>query len=283
MHSGTGRQIIAGSLLASLLVAGHGCSREEAGLGIDEARELYALSHIAPLFDVAHEFLDAQIAMRQGTWSPEQIDVATRVIGNRLAAGTLAPRIIERLEAQPDPRFTDTVMEWLRTSEARQIHAATAATTDAEATAKFRDFMATERQLELSENRLALIERYDRAAHCSSDSFGALRLAIYGAAMMSDALAPSDARNEADSLRQFAEQKSELLEPVFEELSAVTLRFAFRGLSDADVAAFVERSESEPMQWYYRTLSNVFLETLEEISNDLGAAFVAALESQPDA
>jgi hypothetical protein len=54
-------------------------------------------------------------------------------------------------------------------------------------------------------------------------------------------------------------------------------------LSDADVAAFVERSESEPMQWYYRTLSNVFLDTLEEISNDLGAAFVTALESQPDA
>jgi hypothetical protein len=53
-------------------------------------------------------------------------------------------------------------------------------------------------------------------------------------------------------------------------------------LSDAEVAAVVERSESEPVQWYYRTLSNVFLDTLEEVSSNLGATFVAALESQPD-
>ena len=77
--------------------------------------------------------------------------------------------------------------------------------------------------------------------------------------------------------------EAELPEPVFQELSEVTLLFAFRGWSDADVAAFVERCESEPLQWYYVTLSTVFFDILEEISNDLGSAFVAALESQPDA
>ena len=283
MNSGTGRQIVAASLLAALLVGGHGCSRDEARLGTDEARELYALSHISLRFGVVREFLDEQIALHRATWTPEQFENASRVTEQRLSAEILSRKILDHLATQPDPRFTAAVLEWLRTSEARQVHEAAAITTDAEIAAEFKAFMAAEGQRQPSAERLALIERYDRAARCSSDSRSSLRLAIYAAGVMSDALAPSEARAGAEASRKFAERKSELLEPVFEELSAITLQFAFRGLSDADVAAFVERSESEPVQWYYRTLSNAFLGALEEISSDLGAVFVAALESQPDA
>jgi len=99
---------------------------------------------------------------------------------------------------------------------------------------------------------------------------------------MAEALEPSDERAATDDLRKSTERKSELLMPVFEELSAITMLFAFRGLTDADVAAFVERCESEPIQWYYQILSNAFLDTLEEISNGLGVEFVTALEAQPD-
>jgi hypothetical protein len=283
MNAGAGRQFIAVSLLAALLVGGHGCSRDEATLSSDEARELYELSHISLQFDGVRGFLDSQIALHGVAWTPEQLEVATRVTAERLSAENLSRKILDRLAAQPDPRFTDAVLQWLRTSEARQVHAAAAIMTNAKTAVELNVFMTAENRLEPSEERLALIERYDRAARYSSNSSSSLRLAIYGAGMMSDALVPSDARAGAEALRQFAEQRSELLEPIFEELSAVTLQFAFRGLSDADVAAFVERSESEHMQWYYRTLSNVFLDTLEEISSNLGAAFVAALESTPGA
>ncbi len=283
MNSSAGRQIVAVPLLAALLIVGHGCSRGEARLSTEEALELFALSHISPQLDAVREFLDAQIALRRTTWTPEQFDIATRVIGERLAAENLSRMILDRLETQPDPPFTDTVLEWLRTPEVRQVHAAATTTTNAGTAAELRAFMAVENRIRPSDERLALIERYDRAARCSSDSSSSLRLAIYGAGVMSDALLPSDARAGTDALRRFAEQKSELLAPFFEELSAVILQFAFRGLSDAEVAAVVERSESEPVQWYYRTLSNVFLDTLEEVSSNLGATFVAALESQPDA
>jgi hypothetical protein len=282
MNSHTGRQIAAVPLLVALLVAGHGCSRDDARLSTDEALELFELSHISPQFDVVREFLDAQLVQPRATWTPEQFEVATRIVGEHLSTENLSRKILERLETQPDPQFTDTVLEWLRTPEVRQVHAAAATTTNAKAGAELKAFLAAEDRIQPSGERLALIERYDRAARRSSDSSSSLRLAIYGAGVMSDALLPSDARAGADALRQFAEQKSELLAPIFEELSAVTLQFAFRGMSDADVAAFVERSESEPGQWYYGTLSNVFLDTLEEISSKLGAAFVTELESQPD-
>jgi len=283
MHTNTGLKIVAVSLFASLLAVVHGCARSAATLGVDEARNLYDLSHISPQFDVAHEFLDAQLTTYQATWSPEQLEIAARVIDESLSAENVTRKVLERLEAQPDPHFMNAVFEWLHMPETRRILAATAATTNPKAIADFKDFMAGDGQLQPSEDRLGLIERYDTAARFSSDSIGSLRLAIYGAAEMSDALAASDARTGADASRQFAEQRSKLLEPVFKELSALTLRFAFRGMSDAEVATFVGNSESEPMQWYYRTLSTVFLGTLEEIANDLGTAFTTALESQPDA
>ena len=282
MNSNTGRQIAAVPLLVALLVAGHGCSRDDARLSTDEALELFELSHISPQFDVVREFLGAQLVQPRATWTPEQFEVATRIVGEHLSTENLSRKILERLETQPDPQFTDTVLEWLRTPEVRQVHAAAATTTNAKAGAELKAFLAAEDRIQPSGERLALIERYDRAARRSSDSSSSLRLAIYGAGVMSDALLPSDARAGADALRQFAEQKSELLAPIFEELSAVMLQFAFRGMSDADVSAFVERSESEPGQWYYGTLSNAFLDTLEEISSKLGAAFVTELESQPD-
>jgi hypothetical protein len=283
MHSGTGRQIVAFWLLASLFMAGHGCSRDGATLGVDQARELYALSHIPPQFDFAQEFLIAQIALRQATWSPEQSAAASRVAEERLASGSLSSQIIARLAATAEPPFTKEILEWLRTPEVRQVHAAAGATTNTETAAEFRKFMTAMDRPKPSAERLALVERYNQAARSSSDSLASLRLAIYGAGVMSDAIEPPDARVGADALKEFSEQKTELLEPIFQELSAVTLVFAFRGWSDADVAAFVERCESEPLQWYYVTLSTVFFDILEEISNDLGSAFVAALESQPDA
>lgn len=283
MNSGTGRQIVAASLLVALIVGAHACSRGDAKLGSEEARELYELSHISLRFGVVREFLNAQIALHRATWTPEQFEVATRVLDERLSEEALARAIVDRLAKQPEPRFKEAVLAWLGTSEARQVHAAPAITTDAETAAELKGFMAGEYQLQPSETRLALIERYDRAAHCSSDSSSLLRLSVYGAGVMSDALMPGDARAGDAFLKKFAEEKSELLEPIFEELSVIMLQFAFRGLSDAEVAAFVERSESEPMQWYYRTLSNVFLDTIGEITSDLGTSFSTALESKPSA
>ena len=64
--------------------------------------------------------------------------------------------------------------------------------------------------------------------------------------------------------------KRALLEPIFEETSAVTSLFAFRDLSDEEIEAFVIFSESEAGRWYHETTSSVFLETLRETTASLG-------------
>ena len=86
----------------------------------------------------------------------------------------------------------------------------------------------------------------------------------------------------AKSFRRWLEQEIER-EDISRGVDALMLRFAFRELSDDEVAGFVDDSEAEPAQWYYRGLSEAFLGALDEISESLGVAFLSALDAQPDA
>jgi len=72
-----------------------------------------------------------------------------------------------------------------------------------------------------------------------------------------------------------------LLEPIFEETSAMTSLFAFRDLSDEELEALVIFAESAAGRWYHGTTSSVFLETLRETTASLGDTFIVALLAQP--
>jgi hypothetical protein len=283
MIAGALPRAFAALLLAELLVAAHGCSRAEDAAHADEFRELYGLSEVTSQLEAVREFLRVQLQEQRVQWTSEQFDTAIQVVEAHFAEASVSERIIDRLAAQQDPRFVATVIDWLRTPEARRVHATAGITTATEAGNEFRDFMLAKQASPPSKARLALIERYDRAARRSSDSRRSLMLASYGVSLMADAIAADDVRAGTPAVREFVERRSELLTPLFEELAAIRLAFAFRDLSDADLAAFVEHSESDAVQWYYQAQSSALLDTLEEVSNGLGSAFVAALAASPDA
>jgi hypothetical protein len=229
------------------------------------------------------EFLDAQLELHRTRWTPEQFAVAERMLAERFSDDELSARILDHLESLQDPRFSSAVLEWLRDPRTREIHTDAGFSTGADRVEDFRAFVAEGGREAPSAERLALIERYDRAARRSSDSARSLLFASYGVGLMSDALAPPDERVGAEAVRDSVERKGRLLAPFFQEVSVLMLRFAFRSLSDEEMADFVAYTESEPGQWYYGCLSDAFLDTLEEIASDLGEAFLIALEAQPDA
>jgi hypothetical protein len=283
MTAGAGRRFHAAFLLAALLLGAIACSGDEAAPRSAEVDELYALSEVGPRLTAVREFLDAQLELHRDHWTPAQFAVAERMLAERFSDEELSERILDHLESRQDPRFSGDVLEWLRTPKTREIHRDTSFSTGADRVEDFRSFIAAGGREAPSAERLASIERYDRAARRSSDSARSLLFASYGVGLMSDALAPPDERVGPEAVRDSVERKGRLLAPFFEEVSALMLRFAFRSLSDEEMATFVAYAESEPGQWYYGCLSDAFLDTLEEISGELGAAFLIALEAQPDA
>jgi hypothetical protein len=283
MTAGARCRPLASILLAALLLGALGCARNEDASRSAEVLALYELSQVEPRIAAVREFLDAQLQLHRGHWTPEQFAVAERLIAERFSDSALSERILDRLEELHDPRYSAAVLEWLRSPETHAIHEDAGFSTGADQVDDFRAFIGGSGREPVPAPRLALIERYDVAARRSRDSARSLLFASYGVGLMSDALAPPDERVGPEAVRESAQRKNRLLEPFFEEISSLMLRFAFRKLSDEQIEAFVAYSESEPGQWYYGSLSDAFLGTLEEISNDLGAVFSQALTAQPDA
>jgi len=281
MFAHTGIRDIAALFFATALVWSQGCSNAAHADPNAGIRELYPLSdlsgQIRPILGYANEAL----AKQQARFTAEQFEIAKRVIREQFASEKLEERVLGFLEKRTGDEYLDEALEWLRTPLGRKIMRAKIATYNPVDPAKMTTFVERKQANPPSEKRLELIERYDDAALLSAMASTTVLLSAYGVAAMADALKPEDERLGPEALLKSMDSQRALLEPIFEETSAVTSLFTFRNFSDEEIEAIVVFSESEAGKWYHGTTSSVFFETLRETTVSLGDAFIVALRAQP--
>jgi len=273
---------IAALLCAAVLVWSQGCSNPahaEANAGM---REIYRLSDLSGRIQLVLGYADEALAKQQAQFTAEQLEIAKQVLREQLAAEKLERRLLETLEKRPGGEYLDAALGWLRTPLGKKITRARIASYGPVDPAEMADFAEQKQANPPSEKRLELIERYGDTALLSAMESTTMLLSTYGVAAMVDALKPEDERLGPEALLSSMNSRRALLEPIFQETSAVTCQFAFRDFSDAELEALVAFSESDAGQWYHGMTSSVFLETLREATASLGEAFVAALRARSE-
>jgi hypothetical protein len=281
MFARTGIRDFATLLLGAVLISSPGCSDRTPADPNAGIREIFYLSDLSGQIQSVLDHVNGSLEMQRARFTAEQFEIAKQVIQKQFATEKVEQRMLDFLEKQTEREYLDENLEWLHTPLGKKIVEARIATYRPGSAAEMASFVEKKRANPPSQKRLELIERYDAAARLSSIASETMLLPAYGTAVMVDALEPKDERQGPKALRESMISRRALLEPIFKEMSAVTSLFAFRDLSDEEIEAVVIFSESEAGKWYYETTSTVFLETLLEITANLGGTLVAALSAQP--
>ena len=281
MIAGTGVRGFAALLLASTSVWSQGCSDTTPADPKAGMREIYYLSDLPGQIPSVHSIVEGALAERDSQFTAEQLEIAKQVIREQFASEKLEKRVLEFLEQQALREHLGETLEWLRTPLGRKIVQARIAIHSPVGSAEMTRFVEQKEVNPPSRKRLELIERYDAAALLSGMASETVLLSAYGIAVMVDALKPEGERLGPEALLDSMNSQRSLLEPIFEETSAMTSLFAFRDLSDEELEALVIFAESAAGRWYHGTTSSVFLETLRETTASLGDTFIVALLAQP--
>jgi hypothetical protein len=281
MFAHTGIRDFAALFLATALVWSQGCSDTTPADPNAGMQEIYYLSDLSGQIRPVLGYVDSALAKQQAQLTAEQFEIAKQVIREQFASEKLEKRVLEFLEKRAAGEYLDEALEWLRTPLGKKIMRAKIATYSPVDPAEMTSFVEQKQANPPSQKRLELIERYDTAALLSALASTTVLLSAHGAAAMADAVKPEDERLGPEALLKSMNSQSALLEPIFEETSAVTSLFTFRDFSDEEIEALVVFSESEAGKWYHGTTSSVFLETLWETTTSLGDTFIVALPAQP--
>jgi hypothetical protein len=282
MRAHSGIRFSAALFLAAALAwsqGGSNAARAEPNAG---PREIYQLSDLSGRIQLVLGYANEALAKRQAQFTAEQFEVAKQVIRQQFAAEKLERRLLQILEERAGGDYPKGALDWLRTPLGRKIMRARIASYDPVDPAEMADFAEQRQANPPSQKRLELIERYSNSALLSSVDSMTVLFASYGVAAMVEALKPEGERLGPEALMKSMDSQRALLEPIFEETSAVTSLFAFRNLSDEEIEALVAFSESEAGQWYHGTTSSTFVETLRETTASLGDAFLAALRARSE-
>jgi hypothetical protein len=281
MFAHTGIRDFAALFLATALVWSQGCSDTTPADPNAGMQEIYYLSDLSGQIRPVLGYVDSALAKQQAQLTAEQFEIAKQVIREQFASEKLEKRVLEFLEKRAGREYLDEALEWLRTPLGKKIMRAKIATYSPVDPAEMTSFVEQKQANPPSQKRLELIERYDTAGLLSAMASTTVLLSAHGAAAMADAVKPEDERLGPEALLKSMNSQSALLEPIFEETSAVTSLFTFRDFSDEEIEALVVFSESEAGKWYHGTTSSVFLKTLWETTTSLGDTFIVALPAQP--
>jgi hypothetical protein len=277
----TGIRDFAALFLATALIWSQSCSNAAHADPNAGMREIYHLSDLSGQIQPILGYANEALAQQQTRFSAEQFEIAKQVIREQFASEKLEKRVLELLEKRAGSEYLDEALEWLRTPVGKKIMRARIATYSPVDPAEMTSFVERKQANSPPQKRLELIERYEDAALRSAMASMTVVLSVYGVAAMADALKPEDERPGPEALLKSMNSQRALLEPVFEETSAVTSLFTFRDFSDEEIEALVVFSESEAGKWYHGTTSIVFLEALRETTASLGDTFIVALLAQP--
>jgi hypothetical protein len=276
MCARTGVRGFAALLFATASVWSQGCSDTTPTDPNAGMRELYYLSDLPGQIPPLRTVVEGALEERHSQFTAEQLEIAKQVVREQFASEKLEKRVLESLDKQTEREYLDETLQWLRTPLGRKIVQARIAIHSPVGSAEMTRFVEQKEVNPPSPKRLELIERYDDAALSSAMASETVLLSAYGIAVMVDAMKPEGERMRPEAMLDSMNSQRSLLEPIFEETSAMTSLFAFRDLSDEELEDLVVFAESAAGRWYHRTTSSVFLDTLRETTANLGKTLVAA-------
>jgi hypothetical protein len=243
--------------------------------------EIYWLSDLQGQIETVVEYTNGALDPQREQFTAEQFEVAKQLVREQFAAKKLTQMTLARLQAEGSSPFVDEALAWLQTPTVRKVMKAKGATWSPTGLAGMKSVVDQRKQDPPSEKRLELVERYDQAAGQSEVVQSTIQMSGLAVAVMADSLEPAPEQQGIPALQASMNARRKLIKPFFKEMSIVTSLVYFHDLSEEEIEAFVAFSESEAGRWYYETTSSAFLDTLQEVAEDLGRVFVAALQAQP--
>jgi len=267
-------------LVSATLAVGAGCAKEEPVDPNARMREIYYLSDLQGRVQPIEIYVEQALSQQTKEFTPDQLEIAREVVRRELNPKKVEQATLERLAEQPQREYVEEAIAWLKTPAVARFMQARSSAWSPSGLLEMRTYAEKLKEEPMSGERMALIERFDKATNSSGLAAETMLLAAYGVAVMHDVLKPVDERMGPAALRESMISQRPILQPIFKQTALVTVGFAFRDASDAEVEKMVEFVESEPGQWLYKTTSSTFLNALLGITANLGGIYSIALPPQ---
>lgn len=276
-----GRRWAASAAAAAALALGLACGKGETASSAPEAPtvlfETAVSGQLQPIADLACQFLEQHRAQL----TDQQLAVAEEVVRREFGAEALRRRVLARLSEAAQGEQLEPVLQWLGSPIGERAAAAQAMASDPKALTEMKHFVEEKHEHPPSSERVALIERFNEAALTAETSSNTVLFATLGAAVMIDSIKPDAERLGPEKLRASSEARKPLVIPIFKEMSAIIYQLAFDNLSDEEIGAIVQFTESDAGRWYHQITSKALADALSETAMGVGDTYVAALDANP--
>jgi hypothetical protein len=158
----------------------------------------------------------------------------------------------------------------MRSPLARRITELELSGSSPDAQPELRGFAARLQNAPPAATRLAAVRRLDGVSGATSLSLESLGALLHGLVTGMAPSMPAARRPSPGDVDALVAQTLKQTEPALRAATEVSLLFAYRSLSDAELEEYVAQSESEPMQWFFAALRGAFVDTIRRGSAEFG-------------
>ena len=258
------------AVLTALLAAappGHAQSKE----ALEAAARLVVKSGFAVQLQGFSQQIDADLAQNKEGMRPELRSALADAMKASFRAAALQEGIVRRLAGKMRPAEMDKVVAWLETPVGRRVTRAEerAASVSQEEMAAWAERSG---RRPLTAKRIALLAELTRLTNSVDAGVAAIEAIGLGMMVGANAVPPRENQISLSELRKRFRDAMPLAATRKEvaQSAAVSNPYTYRGVSDADLAAYVAFSRTELGKRYNDATTQAFTETLAEASVAVG-------------
>ncbi len=204
----------------------------------------------------------ASLRQQKAKVSQDQLTRLTDIMTRAFAADALYVRVRNTFVTAGNAPRLQAVLEFSRSPLARQMTDLERAAVSPEGLAQLQAFAERLKTSRPSPERLDLIRRLDAATGATDLNVDVALATIQSMAKVVDAVAPPGKRLRSGELDAvLARTRAALHEPTRVGMS-VQLQFAYRSVSDSELAQYVQVHETDAARWFSQLLRKGFVEAI---------------------
>ncbi len=246
----------------------------------DLARELFTRSGMERQLASVGAGLAKQIAAQATAIPADDRDLLVALAAAAFDREAMQREGLAELRSRMDTSKAEAALRWLDGELGRRIIRADEGASSPESLAQMEAFARSLGSDPPSEERLALVQRLDEASGASELTAGMMEMMTLSTGR---AVQPAvrSARS-AELLEEQLEAQLPLLRKAARNMTLIGMLFGYRGLSDADLTAYVSFLESPDGEWYVASTNGALAATMKAASQRFAIGLTGILESRSD-
>lgn len=216
---------------------------------------------------------------------PEAMARLSDILMRAFAADTFYARVRDTFVKQADRERLAAVLELVNSPLARQMTELELAVGTPDQRAELMAFVERFKASRPPEARLALIRRLDAATGATEVTIDVALVVIRSMARVIDASMPADKRLKPGELEAIIARTKASMYDAARLSSSIQLLFAYRSVSDKDLADYVALHETDAGRWFARVLHQSFIAAISvataSAAEEMTRAFPQTTQARP--